>query len=61
MATDVVKQIRKASQGASPLEIPARRIEQWNSRHLVALGDLRSQEPGVRSQKRNPEWPSNMS
>jgi len=36
------------NQGASPLEIPARQIGLWTSRHLPARGDLRSQKPGAR-------------
>jgi hypothetical protein len=50
---------RKPSQGASPLEIPPRPIEWLDSRHSLARGDSRSQEPGVRSQKKNPELPLN--
>jgi hypothetical protein len=34
--------------GAAPLEIPARPLLWWDSRHYAARGDLRSQEPGVR-------------
>jgi hypothetical protein len=41
----------RTSQGASPLEIPARPIRGLNSRRSPARGDSRSQEPGVRSQE----------
>jgi hypothetical protein len=40
-----------ASQGASPLEIPARPIRGLNSKRSPARGDSRSQESGVRSQE----------
>jgi hypothetical protein len=39
---------QNASQGASPLEIPSRAAIGGIQSFRVALGDLRSQEPGVR-------------